>query len=131
MEYAKSIIESKRINKRGAALLPETSSSLATGEASAMAGSSAIAGEGDMYDEADEEAEEAWTFIGGDEPDPDMVTRKLSEMVTVAAAPAMALGMGGSIVSRRAGSRTPKRGDDEFWNEKAENPLEKGKQVAL
>ncbi|GKT82202.1 LOW QUALITY PROTEIN: UDP-glucose:sterol glycosyltransferase [Colletotrichum tofieldiae] len=28
----------------------------------------------------DEEAEESWTFIGNDEPDPDMTTRKLSEM---------------------------------------------------
>ncbi|KAJ0165076.1 Sterol 3-beta-glucosyltransferase [Colletotrichum tanaceti] len=28
----------------------------------------------------DEEAEESWTFIGNDEPDPDMTTKKLSEM---------------------------------------------------
>ena len=27
----------------------------------------------------EEEAEESWTFVGGDEPDPDMVTTKLSE----------------------------------------------------
>ncbi|EGX96501.1 UDP-glucose:sterol glycosyltransferase [Cordyceps militaris CM01] len=30
-------------------------------------------------DEDDEETEESWTFVGGDEPDPDMVTKKLSE----------------------------------------------------
>lgn len=27
----------------------------------------------------EEETEESWTFVGGDEPDPDMVTTKLSE----------------------------------------------------
>ncbi|KAK1960779.1 glycosyltransferase family 28 domain-containing protein [Colletotrichum sublineola] len=31
-------------------------------------------------DEEEEEAEESWTFIGSDEPDPDMTTKKLSEM---------------------------------------------------
>lgn len=30
-------------------------------------------------DDDDDEAEESWTFVGGDEPDPDMVTKKLSE----------------------------------------------------
>ncbi|EJP71037.1 autophagy protein 26 [Beauveria bassiana ARSEF 2860] len=30
-------------------------------------------------DEDDEDTEESWTFVGGDEPDPDMVTKKLSE----------------------------------------------------
>lgn len=30
-------------------------------------------------DEDDDETEESWTFVGGDEPDPDMVTRRLSE----------------------------------------------------
>ncbi|OAA73722.1 UDP-glucose:sterol glycosyltransferase [Cordyceps fumosorosea ARSEF 2679] len=30
-------------------------------------------------DEDDDETEESWTFVGGDEPDPDMVTKKLSE----------------------------------------------------
>ena len=30
-------------------------------------------------DEYEEEAEESWTFVGGDEPDPEMVTKKLSE----------------------------------------------------
>ncbi|XWW99871.1 hypothetical protein V2A60_007885 [Cordyceps javanica] len=30
-------------------------------------------------DEDDDDTEESWTFIGGDEPDPDMVTNKLSE----------------------------------------------------
>ncbi|KAJ3498494.1 hypothetical protein NLG97_g1094 [Lecanicillium saksenae] len=30
-------------------------------------------------DEDDEETEESWTFVGSDEPDPDMVTKKLSE----------------------------------------------------
>lgn len=32
------------------------------------------------HDEDDESAEESWTFIGSDEPDPDMTTKKLSEM---------------------------------------------------
>lgn len=27
----------------------------------------------------DEETEESWTFVGSDEPDPDAVTKKLSE----------------------------------------------------
>ncbi|KAK1593508.1 glycosyltransferase family 28 domain-containing protein [Colletotrichum navitas] len=31
------------------------------------------------YDD-EEEAEESWTFVGSDEPDPDMTTKKLSEM---------------------------------------------------
>lgn len=31
-------------------------------------------------EDEDEEAEESWTFIGNDEPDPDMTTKKLSEM---------------------------------------------------
>lgn len=30
-------------------------------------------------DEDDEETEESWTFVGGDEPDPDSVIKKLSE----------------------------------------------------
>lgn len=30
-------------------------------------------------DEDDDGAEESWTFVGGDEPDPDMMTKKLSE----------------------------------------------------
>lgn len=30
-------------------------------------------------EEYEEEAEESWTFVGGDEPDPEMVTKKLSE----------------------------------------------------
>ncbi len=30
-------------------------------------------------DEDDEETEESWTFVGSDEPDPDMATKKLSE----------------------------------------------------
>ena len=29
--------------------------------------------------DGDEETEESWTFVGGDEPDPDVVTKKLSE----------------------------------------------------
>jgi sterol 3beta-glucosyltransferase len=33
-------------------------------------------------DEEDEEAEESWTFIGGDEPDPDITTKRLSDMDT-------------------------------------------------
>lgn len=31
-------------------------------------------------DEDEESAEESWTFIGNDEPDPDMMTKKLSDM---------------------------------------------------
>lgn len=31
----------------------------------------------------DEEHEESWTFIGSDEPDPDIVTKKLSEGLPV------------------------------------------------
>nr|C4B4E5.1 RecName: Full=Sterol 3-beta-glucosyltransferase; AltName: Full=Autophagy-related protein 26 [Colletotrichum lagenaria]BAH60889.1 autophagy-related protein 26 [Colletotrichum lagenaria] len=34
-------------------------------------------------DEDEESAEESWTFIGNDEPDPDMTTKKLSEMPTL------------------------------------------------
>lgn len=30
-------------------------------------------------DEDEEGDEESWTFVGGDEPDPDMTTKKLSE----------------------------------------------------
>lgn len=30
-------------------------------------------------DEDEDETEESWTFVGTDEPDPDMVTKKLSE----------------------------------------------------
>lgn len=37
-------------------------------------------GPNDLPDaEGDDETEESWTFIGSDEPDPDMVTKKLSE----------------------------------------------------
>lgn len=39
---------------------------------------------GDGADESvddDEDDEESWTFVGGDEPDPDFVTKKLSESV--------------------------------------------------
>ncbi|CEJ82950.1 Putative Autophagy protein 26 [[Torrubiella] hemipterigena] len=36
------------------------------------------AGEAEDADD-EEEAEESWTFVGGDEPDPDVVTKKLSE----------------------------------------------------
>lgn len=36
-------------------------------------------GEGDAAEPEDEEPEESWTFVGSDEPDPDMVTKKLSE----------------------------------------------------
>lgn len=31
-------------------------------------------------DDDEESAEESWTFIGKDEPDPDMTTKKLSDM---------------------------------------------------
>lgn len=34
-------------------------------------------------EEDEEETEESWTFVGGDEPDPDMVTKKLSEGLVV------------------------------------------------
>lgn len=36
-------------------------------------------GDGDATEAEDEEPEESWTFVGSDEPDPDMVTKKLSE----------------------------------------------------
>ncbi len=32
-----------------------------------------------MDTEDDEDTEESWTFVGSDEPDPDVVTKKLSE----------------------------------------------------
>lgn len=35
--------------------------------------------DGQAAPDEDEETEESWTFVGGDEPDPDMVTKKLSE----------------------------------------------------
>lgn len=32
-----------------------------------------------IEDDDEEENEESWTFVGGDEPDPEFLTRKLSE----------------------------------------------------
>ncbi|PNY29014.1 Sterol 3-beta-glucosyltransferase [Tolypocladium capitatum] len=49
-------------------------------------------------DDDDDEAEESWTFVGSDEPDPDMVTKRLSESYS-------GLGLGGR---KRAGSRAIK-----------------------
>jgi sterol 3beta-glucosyltransferase len=51
MEYAKSLIKRKAGKNKNA----------------------------DADDDDDDETEESWTFVGGDEPDPDMVTKKLSE----------------------------------------------------
>ena len=35
--------------------------------------------ENETADDGDEEDEESWTFVGADEPDPDFITKKLSE----------------------------------------------------
>lgn len=40
----------------------------------------------------DEEHEESWTFIGGDEPDPDVVTKKLSEGLPIQGSSEKSLG---------------------------------------
>lgn len=48
--------------------------------------------EADGQDDAEEEDEESWTFIGGDEPDPDFVTKKLSEGLVEKGAGSKALG---------------------------------------
>ncbi|KAK7435460.1 glycosyltransferase family 28 domain-containing protein [Colletotrichum acutatum] len=42
-------------------------------------------------EDEDEEAEKSWTFIGNDEPDPDMTTKKLSEMGPLPGLPSVAL----------------------------------------
>ena len=64
MEYAKSLIL-RKVGKNGAG----------------ASGSENPTGETDA--DEDDVQEEAWTFVGGDEPDPDMVTKKLSEIVGV------------------------------------------------
>ena len=46
-----------------------------------------------------EEDEESWTFVGADEPDPDFVTKKLSEGLA---------GSGGAGSSRTVGSQVLK-----------------------
>lgn len=58
MEYAKNLIKRKAGKNKNAAIAA----------ASASADSDA------------EDEEESWTFVGGDEPDPDMTTKRLSEM---------------------------------------------------
>ncbi|KAG6188188.1 Sterol 3-beta-glucosyltransferase [Claviceps purpurea] len=53
---------------------------------------------GQLDAEEDDEAEESWTFVGAEEPDPDVVTRRLSE------------GLGGMVLGehRRLGGRAVK-----------------------
>lgn len=56
-------------------------------------------GHNDQLDaEEDDETEESWTFVGAEEPDPDVVTRRLSE------------GLGGMVLGeqRRLGGRAVK-----------------------
>ena len=57
MEYAKSLIK-RKAGKH-------------------VQGAETTADDGDEEDEV----EEAWTFVGGDEPDPEAMTKKLSEVV--------------------------------------------------
>jgi sterol 3beta-glucosyltransferase len=64
LAYARSLIKSKA---------GKNANNQATDESGGNS-----AGAGGVYDD-DEEPEESWTFVGGDEPDPDMVTKKLSD----------------------------------------------------
>ncbi|ODA81376.2 hypothetical protein RJ55_04341 [Drechmeria coniospora] len=50
--------------------------------------------------EEDDEAEESWTFVGGDEPDPDVVTRRLSEGIVGQSAESK--GLGSQVLKGRA-----------------------------
>jgi sterol 3beta-glucosyltransferase len=56
-------------------------------------------------EDPEEEDEESWTFVGADEPDPDFVTKKLSEGFVGLGAGAGAVAPLGGNGSRALGSQ--------------------------
>lgn len=71
MEYAKSLVKRKAGKNKTAAVRQEQQEQLAQAHSD--------------ENEWDADEEESWTFIGSDEPDPDVTTKRLSEMHAVAA----------------------------------------------